>query len=140
MNTAFARISPQGVALPGRPRAAAVFGGALIVLTGAVLALSAGLKFAGVPPVVRQMAAAGFAGPKLTLIACLEVAGTALFLWPRTRSIGLLLVSAYLGGAICTHVQAGEFPRALLPSVLLSLAWIGTWLRHPQSLWSLRAA
>jgi hypothetical protein len=110
--------------------------GVLIVLSGFVLALSAGMKFAGVPAVVHQMAVAGFGGGKLTLIASLETACSALFLWPRARSLGLLLVSSYLGGAICTHIQAGEYGHAFQPALILSLAWIGAWLRHPQMLWS----
>ena len=110
----------------------------LIVLPGILLAGSAVAKFAGVPGVVRQMAAAGFAGPKLTFIASLEILSAALFLLPRTRSLGLLLVSAYLGGAMATHVQGGDYAHALPSSVLLALAWIGAALRYRQVLWSLR--
>jgi hypothetical protein len=108
----------------------------LIAIAGALLAVSAAMKFAGVPPIVRQMAADGFAGNKLLFIATLEILSTALFAMPRTRSIGLLLVSSYLGGAICIHLQLGEFPKAIPPAAILSLAWIGAWLRHPQVLWS----
>lgn len=108
----------------------------LILLAGMLLAGSAVAKFAGVPGVVRQMAAAGFAGPKLTFIASLEILSAALFLLPRTRSLGLLLVSAYLGGAMATHVQAGDYPHAFPSSALLALAWIGVALRHRQVLWS----
>jgi hypothetical protein len=109
----------------------------LILLCGLLLAASATVKFAGIPAVVQKMAAAGFGGPKLMFIGCLEMLSTALFLLPRTRSVGLLLVSAYVGGAICSHVQAGAYADAVLPSILLALAWTGTALRHPQMLWSL---
>jgi len=109
----------------------------LILLTGLALASSGILKFAQVPAVVHQMAASGFAGGKLTLVAALEVLSAALFILPRTRSLGLLMLSAFLGGAICTHVQLGEYSKAGGPSVLLFLAWIGTGLRHPESYWSL---
>jgi hypothetical protein len=113
-----------------------LIGAVLVLVAGGLLAFSAAMKFAGVPGVVCQMAADGFAGNKLLFIATLEILSTSLFLWPRTRSIGLLLVSSYLGGAICTHVQLAEFPKAIPPAVILSLAWIGTTLRHPQVLWS----
>jgi hypothetical protein len=127
----------NATAVSNRPSSRRPFAGAaLISLVGALLIFSAAMKFAGVPGVVRQMAADGFAGSKLLFIAMLEVFSTALFLWPRTRSIGLLLVSSYLGGAICVHVQLGEFPKAIPPSAILSLAWIGALLRHPQVLWS----
>jgi hypothetical protein len=109
----------------------------LVLLAGLLLAGSAATKFAGVPGVVRQMAAAGFAGHKLTLIAALESISATLFLLPRTRSLGVLLVSAYLGGAISAHVQGGDYPHAIAPAFLLALAWSGTAMRHHQMLWSL---
>jgi hypothetical protein len=117
-----------------RPRT--IVGFVLIVLAGLALAGSAVAKIAGIPSVQEQMAALGFAGSKLTLIAILELIGAALFLWPRTRSIGVLWISAYLGGAICAHVGAGEFQKAVSPLILVVFSWIGTGLLHPQMLWS----
>ena len=113
-----------------------IAGNILIVLLGLLLASSAIVKFARVPGVVTQMAGLGFSGGKLTLVATLELFSAALFLYPRSRSVGLLVLSSFMGGVICTHVQFGEFAKALAPSFLLTLAWIGTWLRHPQVLWS----
>ena len=114
-----------------------IAGSILIVLMGLLLASSAIVKFAHVPAVVTQMAALGFSGGKLMLVATLELFSAALFLYPRTRSVGLLVLSSFMGGVICTHVQFGEYAKALAPSFLLSLAWIGSWLRDPQVLWSL---
>src|SRR3989442_7465249 len=82
-----------------------VAGGVLIALGGLVLLASAAAKFARVPPIVAELGAFGFAGSKLMLIAAIEAVSALLFLIPRTRSAGLLLVSSYLGGAIATHVQ-----------------------------------
>lgn len=111
-------------------------GNMLIFLPGLVVAVSSIVKFAGVPGVVQSMTADGFSGGKLTLVATLEIFSAALFLFPRTRSFGVLLMSSFLGGAICTHVQMGEYAKGIGPSILLILAWIGTWLRHPQALWT----
>jgi len=113
-----------------------VAGTIMIFLPGFALTLSSILKFAGMPAVVHQMAAQGFAGGKLTLVAALEILSAALFLFGRTRSVGVLVLSSFLGGAICTHVQMGEYAEALGPFILLTLAWFGTWLRHPQAFWS----
>ena len=112
-----------------------IAGNILIFLPGLVVTMSAIVKFAGVPGVVHAMAADGFANGKLTLVASLEILSAALFLFPRTRSFGVLLLSSFLGGAICTHVQMGEYAKAIGPSILLTLAWAGTWLRHPQAQW-----
>ena len=85
----------------------------------------------------NQRGKLGFAGGKLTFIAILEIIGAAGFILSRTRSIGLLWVSSYLGRAICAHVQAGEFDKAVSPTIVLLMSWAGTWLRHPQMLWSM---
>ena len=117
-------------------RTGRIAGSTLIFLPGLAMTTSAILKFAGVPGVVHTMAADGFSGSKLMLVAALEVVSAALFLFPRTRSLGVLVLSSFLGGAICTHVQTGEYLKAIGPVILLTLAWVGTWLRHPQALWS----
>ena len=108
----------------------------MIVLPALALAGSSVAKFASIPAVQSQMASLGFAGGKLLFIGFLEIIGAGGFLMPRTRSIGLLWISAYLGGAICAHVQAGQFDKAASPALLLLVSWVGMWLRHPQMLWS----
>lgn len=120
----------------GNNRARSLAGTVLIFLPGTALGLSALAKFAHVPKVVQQMASAGFAGDKLMLVAILEILSAVLFLYPKTRSFGLLFLSAFLGGAICVHVQMAEMPRAIGPAMFLAFAWTGAWLRHPEVLWS----
>jgi hypothetical protein len=105
---------------------------ALIYLLSFVLVGSAVAKF--FPKVGSQMAAIGFEGTKLILIAALEVGSGILFAYPRTRSFGLLMVSAYLGGAIATHV--GHNLPLFQPAIVLALFWLATWLRHPEMVWS----
>ncbi len=83
----------------------------LIFLPGIALLGSSLAKFAHVPAVLAQMAALGFDGPRLMIIAVLELASAALLLLPRTRPFGLLLVSAYLGGAIAAHLGHGQPPE-----------------------------
>jgi len=102
----------------------------LIVLASLVLLGSATAKLAHVPNVVEELSRLGFEGNKLTIIALLEVLSAVLFLAPASRSLGLLLVSAYLGGAIATHVQHDDSP--LPPAVILALIWAGAWLRPPR--------
>lgn len=115
-----------------------VAGNTLIFLPALGLAGSSLVKFAQVPGVVHKMTLLGFGGEKLTLVAALEIASALLFVFPKTRSLGLLLLTAFLGGAICAHVQVGQFTDAGGPAVFLTLAWTGTWLRHPEVLWSFR--
>lgn len=119
---------------PGRRRRSA--GAALTTLVAVMLLASATAKFAHVPAVVGQLAAAGIADERLIFVAALEVLSAVLFLIAATRSLGLLLVSAFLGGAIATHLQHAE--SIVQPSMVLALAWFGAWLRHPEILWSFK--
>jgi hypothetical protein len=118
-------------------RSRRIAGNTLIILSGLVVAMSELMKFARVPMLVNYMAAAGFRGNKILLVAGLGLSSALLFLYSRTRSIGILLLSAFLGGAICLHVQRGEYSEADGPAMLLGLAWIGAAIRHSEVLWSL---
>jgi DoxX-like protein len=122
----------------GNSRARSIAGNILMALPALGLVGSSLVKFAQVPGVVHKMALLGFGGEKLTLIAALELVSALLFVYRRTRSFGLLFLSAFLGAAICVHVQVGQFADAAGPTLFLTLAWVGTWLRHPEMLWSFR--
>jgi hypothetical protein len=96
---------------------------------------SATAKLVHAPKVViTQMAGLGFDGKKMVFIAVLEIISALLFAYPRTRTFGLLMVSAYLGGAIAAHV--GHDQTGIQPAIVLALVWLGTWLRNPEMLGS----
>lgn len=109
-------------------------GNILIFFGGLVLVGSALAKLAHLPKMVSELGAMGFDGNRLTAIAILEIASALLFMVRPTRSLGLLLISAYLGGAIATH--AGHGSPWLQPAFVLSLLWLGAYLRHPVIFWS----
>ncbi len=74
----------------------------------------------------------------LMLIAAGELVSALLFLVPRTHSLGVLLLSAYMGGAIVTHMQNAE--PYYTQAVLLVLIWVTGYLRYPELLQSFRTA
>lgn len=55
-----------------------------------------------------------------------------LFAIPRTCGLGAILVTAYLGGAVATHVRMGSplFSHTLFGVYLGVLLWLGLWLRN----------
>ena len=114
---------------PARRRA----GIALTTLGGVVLLASGTVKLAGVPAVVHELQQYGFVHT-VPLVALLEIASGLLFLVPRTRSFGLVFASAFLGGAIATHVQHAETVQILPAAFVLGLVWAGVWLEHPVAL------
>ena len=105
-------------------------GSALIYFLSFVIIGSATAKLLPVQAVAVRMAPLGFDGGKLIFIALLEIASALLLAYRRTRSFGLLMVSAYLGGAVAVHVGHDQLP--LQPGIVLALIWLSVWLRHPQ--------
>ena len=70
----------------------------------------------------------GYAESQITAIGALLLAGTLLYVFPRTAIFGAILLTGYLGGAVSTHVRAGEpFIGAVGCGVLV---WLGLFLRN----------
>lgn len=55
----------------------------------------------------------------------------ALYLTPRTRILGVILLTGYLGGAVATHVRLDNplFSHTLFPVYIAILLWGGLYLR-----------
>ncbi len=107
----------------GRTRA----GNALIAIPGVMLVGAAVVKIAGAPSFTAELEAFGFVG-MVPLLGAIELASAILLLVPATRALGAGLTSAFLGGAIATHLQHGQPP--ISPAVLLAVIWTGIWLRY----------
>jgi len=55
---------------------------------------------------------------------------TVLYLIPLTSVLGAILLTGYLGGAVATHVRAGEGLFSLVfPIIFGVLIWLGLYLR-----------
>jgi hypothetical protein len=61
-------------------------------------------------------------------LGIVELAMYVLYLYPKTRYLGGLIMLGYLGGAVATHVHMGDgmFP---VPIVVGIIAWLGLYLR-----------
>jgi hypothetical protein len=111
---------------------------ALFMLAGSVAP-----KFL-MPEIARQAARpAGVADENVVLIGAIELVGTLLYLWPRTALLGALMLTAVLGGAVASHMNAGNalFSHTLFGVYLGLVMWAGLWLRDPalRTLMPLRA-
>jgi hypothetical protein len=112
-----------------------VAGLVLHVLIGGILIFTASQKILGtVPP--PALVKYGL-GEQARLIGAGAVLTALLLLVPRTSSLGILLTSAFWGGAICVHMAHGE--SYLFQAVLLVLSWAGAYLRNPATLSSFSA-
>ena len=97
-------------------------------LVGGIMILAGSAKIFGVFPseMVEKM---GLSLP-IQVIGAGELTSAILLLIPRTSSLGLLLTSAFWGGAICLHMSKdGE--SFVMQSVFLLITWAGGYLRVP---------
>ena len=63
----------------------------------------------------------------------MELVILALYVWPRTAVLGVVLATALMGGTAATHLIAGSpWGSSVLFGVYLALvAWGGLWFRDP---------
>ena len=72
--------------------------------------------------------------PTMTMLGLLLLIPTLLYIWPRTAILGAVLITAYLGGAVATHVRIGSplFSHILFGVYLGLMLWCSLWLRDPR--------
>lgn len=93
-----------------------------------LLLMSSVMKLMRVPDVVKGFGEHGFDSSLLVPIGIVELVCTLLYVLPRTSVLGAILLTGYLGGAVATHVRAGDgmfFSPVLIGIVL----WLGLYLR-----------
>jgi hypothetical protein len=61
-------------------------------------------------------------------LGILELSCVVIYLIPQTAVIGAILLTGYLGGAICSHWRVGD--PVYTHIVLGILIWLGLWLRE----------
>ena len=64
-------------------------------------------------------------------IIALEIVCGLLYLFPKTATLGAILLTAYLGGAVATHVRVHD-PMAAVPIAFGIILWLALYLRDPR--------
>jgi hypothetical protein len=79
-----------------------------------------------------EFAAAGFADSAAPPLGIIMLVCAILYAIPRTAVLGAILVTGFLGGAICTHFRLGEIgsPPQIVSLVLGLMTWGGLYLRN----------
>src|SRR6266436_1969359 len=89
------------------------------------------IKFVKPAPVMEAFAHLGLPLTLANGLGILLLLCTAVYLFPRTSVLGAILLTGYLGGAVATHLRAGDplFSHILFPTYLGVLLWLGLYLR-----------
>src|SRR5665213_571695 len=76
----------------------------------------------------------GFAMDLTRVVGPIILACAILYAVPATAVLGAILVTGFLGGAICAHVRIGEFgsPPEIISVALGALTWGGLYARDPR--------
>ena len=102
-------------------------GRVISVLPCLLFLFSAFLKFKDGPQMLQGMAHLGIPASLLVPLGILEVACVVVYLIPATSVLGAILLTGFLGGAICTHLRVGD--PFYVQIVLGILIWLGLYLR-----------
>ncbi len=103
------------------------------VLGGLVTALflfSGAGKFMAGEEGAKMAEGMGLTLSTLKTLGVVEIIAAFLFLYPRTGILGTLLLAAYMGGVIATHLEHGMDITA--PCVIQAIIWCTAVFRFPE--------
>ncbi len=107
-----------------------IIGWILAGLLGFVFIGSAMSKFTASAESLAAITKIGLNTTSFAVIGVVELISITLFLIPRTGILGTLLLVAYMGGAIATHLEHGE--PFIAQAVIEAIVWITAVIRFPE--------
>ncbi len=107
-----------------------ITGWTLTVILGLLLSMSAFMKLTQNESAIAQAASIGIDAATYQFIGVIEIISLILFIIPRTGIIGTLLLAAYLGGAIVTHLQHQQ--PVVMAVAVQTVLWITAFIRFPE--------
>ena len=119
----------MSVLVPARPVSRT--GLVLTVLLTLFLLFDAVTKLLSVPDVVTATQQMGFSASTVPVIGSVLLVCLALYLIPRTAVLGAVLLTGYLGGAVCAQlrIEAPLFSTTLFPVYVGIVVWVALYLR-----------
>ncbi len=105
-------------------------GRVLSALAVIFLVFDGAFKLTRHPMVLEASAQLGLRPATIIPIGILLLACTMVYMIPRTRVVGAVLLTGYLGGAVATHVRVGNpaFETAF-PIIVATIVWAGLFVR-----------
>jgi hypothetical protein len=84
--------------------------------------------------IASMLQEAGFAIDLTRVVGPIILVCAILYAIPATAVLGAILVTGFLGGAICAHVRMGELgsPPEIISLLLGAMAWGGLYARDPR--------
>lgn|SRR5690554_5934586 len=111
-------------------KAIKITGWVFTLILGLLFTMSAVVKLTQNEIALAQASNFGITPDTYVFIGLIEIISLILFIIPRTGVLGTLLLAAYMGGAIATHLQHQE-PVAVAVVVQV-LVWVTAFIRFPE--------
>src|SRR5690554_6841798 len=111
-------------------KAIKITGWALTVILALLFTMSAFMKLTQNETALAQASSFGMDATTYQFIGIIEIISLILFLIPRTGLLGTLLLVAYMGGAIVTHLQHQQ-PIVMAVAIQI-LLWVTAFIRFPE--------
>ena len=110
---------------------AARWGGWAISLLPALALLAGGVvDVLRLPFAAQGLREAGYPPGVMVPLGIVTIACVLLYLIPPTAAVGAILLTGYLGGAVATHVRAGDPAlNYFIPPLVAAVLWAGLVLR-----------
>ena len=104
-----------------------IVGRTLVTLIAGLLLVDGTLQILSPPRLVQALVEVGFTVDAGRRIAVITLSCAVLLAIPRTKLLGAVLTTGFLGGAICAHLRIGEIgsPPQLLCLALGFAMWAG---------------
>ena len=103
-------------------------GRVISVLVSLVFGVSASMKLNGGAKVMQGMAHLGLPESLIVPLAILEISCVVIYLIPATSVLGAILLTGFIGGAICTHLRVGD--PFFIQIALGIFVWLSLYLRE----------
>src|SRR5688572_395269 len=103
------------------------------VLSGLITAfmlLDGVMKIIKIQPVIDGTTRLGYPESSIRVIGTAALVSAILYAIPQTAVVGAILLTGFLGGAVATHLRAGEpVFHCTIPIVFGVIAWLGIYCR-----------
>ena len=103
-------------------------GRVISILLSLLFAMSAFMKLRGGAEVTQGMAHLGLPESLIIPLAILEISCVVIYAIPATAVLGAILLTGYIGGAICAHLRVGD-PFFMQIAIGIFI-WLGLYLRE----------
>jgi hypothetical protein len=99
-------------------------------VVGFIFVGSAMSKFFGADETLQMVKSLGMSAETFKILGLIELLSVILLIIPRTGIVGTLLLAAYMGGAIATHLTHGL--SLFVPVFIEVLIWVAAFFRFPE--------